>query len=172
MANSAPTSKNKNTPVIILLVVLIIAVIGVGAYFIIKDATKDNSQNSQTTSTTTQTNTKTTPNNTNNTPTENTNTTTPSEIEAGITYTEVRGNDYYVEAQTNGAISGTCEISLIPSAGGTTYSDTDELDVQNKVSTCDEDFDLKKLSSGTYTVRIIINAHDGRTTTLEKSVNI
>jgi len=168
MANSTSTSnaKNKNTPVIILLVVLIAAVIGVGAYFIIKDNTKNNSQNTQSIQTTTQTETKNT-----NTPTE-TNSTTTDAIEAGITYTEVRGDDYYIEAQTNGVVSGTCEISLIPANGGTTHTDTDELDAHNKVSICDEDFDLKKLASGAYTVRVTINAYDGRTTTLEKSINI
>lgn len=172
MANSTPTpnAKNKNTPIIVLLAILIIAVIGVGAYFIIKDATKNNSPNTNSTSTTTQTETNSTSSDTNTTPTPNPNST--EAIEAGITYTEVRGDDFYIEAQTNGTISGTCEISLIPSAGGTTHSDTDKLNVHNKVSICDEDFDLNKITPGAYTVRVIINAQDGRTTTLEKSVNI
>lgn len=165
-SNSNPTSKNKNTPIIILLIVLIIAVIGVGAYFIIKDANKGNSPEPTQTTTTTTTNTT----NTNNTST--TETATPQEIEAGITYSEIREDDFYVEAQTNGIVSGVCEISLISASSGTTYSETDELDAQNKVSICHEDFDLDKINRGEYLIRIIINAYDGRSTTLEKSVSI
>ena len=47
-----------------------------------------------------------------------------------------------------------------------------DLDVQNKVSTCDEDFSLKGLNRGEHKITVVIRAYDGRTKTLEQIVNL
>ena len=166
--------KSTNNVIIGLLIVLIVAVLCVGGYFVIKDITKnqdaESSQNK---------NSDTNDSNKNNSQDDTSDVTlTPEpapaedEIEAAIIYSEVRGNDYYIEAQTNGAISGTCEISMVPTNGGQGHHETDDLDVQNKVSTCDEDFSLKGLNRGEHKITVVIRAYDGRTKTLEQIVNL
>ena len=165
---------NSNSKIIIsLLAVLIIAVLGVGGYFVVKDATKkqepESSQNSTNNSSSNQ-------NSSSGSSTSNNATPTPEpaqeEIEAGITYAEIRGNDFYIEAQVNGAPSGTCEISLVPTNGGQGHHETDNLEIENKISVCDEDFSLKGLNRGEHKITVIIRTTDGREKTLEKIVNI
>ena len=95
-----------------------------------------------------------------------------NELEAGITYTEIRGNDYYVEVQVNGQVTGKCDISVLPTDGGQGPQDDDDLEIRNKVSICDEDFSLKGMNKGEHKVTVVIHANDGRTKTLEKIVNI
>lgn len=165
-------NKSSNKVIIGLLIALIVAVLCVGGYFVIKDITKnqdaESSQNK---------NSDTNDSNKNNSQ-DDTSDVTPTpepapaedEIEAAIIYSEIRGNDYYIEAQTNGAISGTCEISMVPTNGGQGHHETDDLDVQNKVSTCDEDFSLKGLNRGEHKITVVIRAYDGRTKTLEQIV--
>ena len=167
-------NKSSNKVIIGLLIALIAAVLCVGGYFIIKDITKnqdaESSQNK---------NSDTNDSNKNNSQ-DDTSDVTPTpepapaedEIEAAIIYSEIRGNDYYIEAQTNGAISGTCEISMVPTNGGQGHHETDDLDVQNKVSTCDEDFSLKGLNRGEHKITVVSRAYDGRTKTLEQIVNL
>ena len=168
-------NKSSNKVIIGLLIALIVAVLCVGGYFVIKDITKnqdaESSQNNYSSSN---------DSNKNNSQSDDTSDVTPTpepapaedEIEAAIIYSEVRGNDYYIEAQTNGAISGTCEISMVPTNGGQGHHETDDLDVQNKVSTCDEDFSLKGLNRGEHKITVVIRAYDGRTKTLEQIVNL
>ena len=165
---------NNNKVIIVLLSVLIVAVLGIGGFFIVRTLTSDNNQNTSESSTSNSTSSNTQqPTNNSSTPTNNS---APSEttepIEAGFTYTEVRGNDYYIEVQTNGAIAGTCDISLVPTNGTNGHHDTDDLEMSNKVSTCSEDFSLKGMNPGEHKITVVIRATDGRTTTLEKIVNI
>ena len=179
-------TNNKNTPVIILLAVLVAAVLGVGGYFVVKDMnSKKSDESSQTggktdgkgdggsadggssvTPTPSGGSSDVSPSGSSDIPS------TPEEIEAGITYAEIRGNDFYVEVQANGQVPGTCEISVLPTNGGQGHHDTDDLEVKNKVSICDEDFSLKGMNKGEHLVKVIIRATDGRTKTLEKTVNI
>lgn len=167
--------KSSNSVIIGLLIALIVAVLCVGGYFIIKDITKN-----QDTESSQNDNSGTNDSSNNNSQTDNTSDNTPvpeptpaeDEIEAGITYSEIRGNDYYIEAQTDGAISGTCEISMVPTDGGQGHHDTDDLEMKNKVSTCDEDFSLKGLSRGEHKITVVIRADDGRVKTLERIVNL
>ena len=168
-------NKSSNKVIIGLLIALIVAVLCVGGYFVIKDITKN--QDAESSQSSDDSGKK--DSNKNNSQDDTSNVTpTPEpapaedEIEAAIIYSEIRGNDYYIEAQTNGAISGTCEISMVPTNGGQGHHETDDLDVQNKVSTCDEDFSLKGLSRGEHKITVVIRAYDGRTKTLEQIVNL
>ncbi len=167
-------NKSSNKVIIGLLIALIVAVLCVGGYFVIKDIVKNQDNESS------QNDSSSDDSDKNNSQGDDTSDVTPApepapaqdEIEAGITYSEIRGNDYYIEVQTNGAISGTCEISLMPTDGGQGHHETDDLDVQNKVSICDEDFSLKGLNRGEHKITVVIRANDGRVKTLEKIVNL
>ena len=140
--NKTKNQKNNNTPVIVLLVILIAAVLGVGGYFIAKDIISNNSpsQNQSQTTNSQNAESNTAPNNpTNITPAENgASSEATSAIEAGITYAEKRGNEFYVEVQTNGVVAGECVISLTPTSDPTlARTETDDLEPFNKVSLCD-----------------------------------
>lgn len=152
--------------IVALLAVLVLAVLGVGGYFIVKDLNNKNkaaetSQDAaekkkglEPTKDDTETSAK------------------EEEIEAGITYAEIRGQEFYVEVQVNGQVEGTCEFSLIPADGSQGSTRTDDLEIANKVTLCDEDFPLKGLNPGVHTVKAVVQAKDGRSLTLEKTVDI
>lgn len=177
-------NKTSNKVIIALLAVLIAAVVCVGGYFIIKDINKDHDDDKDNTSQTTDDKDKSdsgqsqggTSDGGASGDTSGSNTPIPEpdqdEIEAGITYTEVRGNDYFIEVQVNGQVNGSCDISIVPTSGGQGHHETDELEVMNKISVCNEDFSLKGMNPGEHKITVIINAADGRTKTLEKIVNI
>ncbi|MBR3232876.1 hypothetical protein IKF74_01120 [Candidatus Saccharibacteria bacterium] len=171
--------KSNNKMVVALLAVLIVAVLGVGGYFVVKDLNskksddssqeqggKDDKKDSGQDDPTPTPDPEPTP-----TPDPEP-TPAPSEIEAGITYSEIRSNDFYVEVQVSGQVAGTCDISVTPTSGGQGHHDTDDLEIQNKVSLCNESFSLKGMNKGEHLVKVIIYATDGRTKTLEKTVNI
>ena len=165
-------NKSNNKVIIVLLSVLIVAVLGIGGFFIVKSLNNNNQKtNESSTNTSTSENTQK-PSNNSTTPTNTTTDDSASPIEAGFTYTEVRNNNYYIEVQTNGAITGTCDISIVPTNGTEGHHDTDDLEVYNKVSLCSEDFSLKGMNPGEHKITVIIRATDGRTATLEKIVNI
>ena len=193
MENKEFTENNQtnksNKAIIALLSVLIIMVTFVGGYFIIKDITKSN-DDSDKNSTSQQTNdskdknssgqsqsgssdssddSSSTASGGSSTPTSDP---TQEEIEADITYAEVRSNNYYIEAQINGQINGTCEISVIPTNGSQGHHETEEIEISNKVSICNESFSLKGMNPGEHKVTVIIDSADGRTKTIEKIVNI
>ena len=152
--------------IVALLAVLVLAVLGVGGYFIVKDLNHKNkvaetSQDSadkkkglEPTKDDTAASAK------------------EDEIEAGITYAEIRGQEFYVEVQVNGQVEGICEISLTPTDGSQGSIETDDLEIANKVTLCNEGFSLKSLNPGLHQVKVDIRANDGRTLTLEKIVDI
>ena len=171
-----------NTPIIALLVILLIAVLGIGGYFIIKDISSGNNDNSSSQS-----------QNTNNkdsggqsTPSDdNTGGNSGnsgnsggseqpaiSELEAGITYAEKRGVNFYVEVQANDVITGKCDFSLIPTDGGQGHQNSNDLAPQNKISICSDSVSIKGLNPGEHKLTVVIRAADGRTKTLEQIVNI
>ncbi|MBQ3325618.1 hypothetical protein IJG79_00495 [Candidatus Saccharibacteria bacterium] len=166
--------KSTNTAIIVLLVILIVAVLGVGGYFIVKDITGNNSNNngSSQTSSKQSADSGENDNGSSSNSDDGGSETTNNDIEAGITYAEVRGNDYFIELQTNGVVEGKCEISLVPTNGGQGHHDTTDLVAANKVSLCSEDFSLKGLNPGEHKITAVIRAKDGRTKTLEKIVKI
>lgn len=168
-----------NTPIIALLVILLIAVLGIGGYFIIKDISSGNNDNSSSQS-----------QNTNNkdsggqsTPSDD-NTggnsgnsggseqSAISELEAGITYAEKRGVNFYVEVQANDAITGRCDFSLIPTDGGQGHQNSNDLAPQDKISICSDSVSIKGLNPGEHKLTVVIRAADGRIKTLEQIVNI
>ena len=166
---------NSNTLIIVLLSVLIVAVLGVGGYFIIKDVT-DRNDNSDSHSSQVQPTEKKESEKQDESqkvvPADDKKEEVSNEIEAGITYAEIRGNDFYVEVQVNGQVTGKCDISVMPTNGSQGHQDDDDLEIRNKVSICDEDFSLKGMNPGEHKVTVIIRADDGRTKTLEKIVNV
>lgn len=180
--------KDKNTLIIVLLSILIVAVVGIGGYFVIADIVKNNSpdtsQNEDSRRNRPSRKSSNSNANTNNGTSNKESASTDSSsngadtstntggIEAGITYAEIRGDDFYIEAQANGAVEGNCVVSITPTDGSQGYTDTSDLDVHNKVSICDEDFSLRRLNSGQYLIRVVINAYDGRSTTLEQYVDL
>ena len=169
---------NSNTLIIVLLSVLIVAVLVVGGYFIIKDLShkNDNSGNqssqSQSVEKAKDEGSEKQDDGQKIAPAEENDDTVSNEIEAGITYAEVRGNDFYVEVQVNGQVTGKCDISVMPTNGTQGHQDDDDLEIRNKVSICDEDFSLKGMNPGEHKVTVVIRADDGRTKTLEKIVNV
>lgn len=171
-------NKTSNKVIIALLVVLIAAVVCVGGYFIIKDINKDHDDDKDNTSQTTDDKDNSGQSQGSSSGSDTSGGSTPApepaqdELEAGITYTEVRGNDYFIEVQVNGQVNGSCDISIVPTSGGQGHHETDELEVMNKISVCNEDFSLKGMNPGEHKITVIINAADGRTKTLEKIVNI
>lgn len=192
-------NSSTNKPVIILLVVLIVAVLGVGGFLIVRDLTrgnkdadssqtqdnktKDGGDNSQTQggSDSGQAQSDQTQGGSDGSQTQGGDQggSTPSgdqpastDIDAGITYAEVRKNDFYIEVQTNGAIPGTCDISLLPTNGGQGHRESVSLEESNKVSLCSKSFSLKGMNPGEYKVTVVINSSDGRTKTLEKVVKV
>ena len=84
----------------------------------------------------------------------------------------MRGNDFHIEVQVNGQVNGVCDMSIVPTNGGQGHHDTDDLEIENKVSICDEDFSLKGMNPGEHKITVMISTTDGRTKTLEKIVNI
>ena len=173
-------NKSNNKVIIALLAVLIIAVVCVGGYFIIKDINKgrddDKDNTSQTTDDKKKSDSGTSQGGSSGGGEDGGSTPTPEpaqdELEAGITYAERRGNDYYIEVQVNGQVNGRCDISIVPTSGGEGHHGDDDLEIQNKVSICDEDFSLKGMNPGEHKITVFINAADGRTKTLEKIVNV
>lgn len=166
-------NKSNNKLVITLLAVLIVAVLGVGGYFIVKDLNNKNNSNNSSESNSSQNASQQESSSKSTTPEVNGGQTTDSEeIEAGITYAEIRGQDFYIEAQINGQVTGTCDIYLTPVDGVQGQYDDDEIEIRNKVSICEEDFSLKGTNPGEHIVRVVIKATDGRTKTLEKTVNL
>ena len=175
---------NSNNKIIIsLLAVLIIAVLGVGGYFVIKDATKSQNPESSQNNSNNDSNHNSTSNQNNTSGSSNSDTSASESssqspqpeqaaIEASIAYSEIRGDDYYIEAQVKGAVGGTCDISLVPTNGGQGHHETDKLDIEGGISICDEDFSLRGLGRGEHKITVIIRAADGREKTLEKIVNI
>ena len=142
---------NSNTLIVALLGVLIVAVVGVGGYFIARDViSRNDTQSSQPshadsgggTEKKNDESKQTTPDN------SASEEAVVDEIEAGITYAEVRGNDFYVEVQVNGQVTGRCDISVMPTNGTQGHQDDDDLEIRNKVSICDEDFSLKGMNPG------------------------
>ena len=95
-----------------------------------------------------------------------------TDIDASITYAEVRKNDFYIEAQTNGVISGTCEMSLLPANGGQGHHETVNLVAGDNVSVCSQSFSLKGMNPGDYNLTIVISSSDGRTKTLAKAIKV
>ena len=168
-----------NTPIIALLVILLIAVLGIGGYFIIKDISSGNNDNSSSQS-----------QNTNNKDSDGQSTPSDdntggnsgnsggseqpaiSELEAGITYAEKRGVNFYVEVQANDVITGRCDFSLIPTDGGQGHQNSNDLAPQNKISICSDSVSIKGLNPGEHKLTVVIRAADGRTKTLEQIVNI
>ena len=174
-------NKSNNKVVIALLAVLIIAVGCVGGYFIIKDINKghegsDANNTSQTSDSKDKTDSDKSQGGSSSGDAAGSNTPAlepaQEEIEAGITYAEVRGNDYYIEVQVNGQVNGVCDMSIVPTDGGQGHHGTDDLEIENKVSICDEDFSLKGMNPGEHKITLMISTTDGRTKTLEKIVNI
>lgn len=156
-------NKSNNKLVVTLLAVLIVAVLGVGGYFIVKDLNNKNSSNNSNGSNSSQNSSQQDSSNESNTPDEGGSQTADSgEIEAGITYAEIRGQDFYIEAQINGQVSGTCEIYLTPADGSQGHYDDDDIEIRNKVSICEEDFSLKGNNPGEHIVKVIIKASDGQ----------
>ena len=171
-------NNNSNNKIIIaLLGVLIAAILIVGGYFIIKDLNKDKDDDHDDIPDTSQTTDKDSDQNDKDQPdsgstVEPATPSAPEGIEASITHAEVRGNDYYIEAQTSGIVYGTCDISIMPTNGGQGHHETDDLEPVGNASTCDEDFSLKGMNPGEHKVTVIIYSSDGRSTTLEKIVNV
>lgn len=168
-----------NTPIIALLVILLIAVLGIGGYFIIKDISSGNNDNSSSQSQ--NTNNKdsggqSTPSddNTGGNSGDSGGSEQPaiSELEAGITYAEKRGVNFYVEVQANDVITGKCDFSLIPTDGGQGHQNSNDLAPQNKISICSDSVSIKGLNPGEHKLTVVIRAADGRTKTLEQIVNI
>ena len=186
-------NRTSNKPVIILLVVLILAVLGVGGYFIIKDVTKKNDETQQeekkeeketetgektegssTTSTgsSASSSSDSSSNSSNDNGNSSTSTSDSSEpLEAGI-YHEATGNNYLVQAQINGQVSGACDISIVPTDGSQGQSATADIEIANKVSLCETNFSLKGLNPGEHKITVVIRAADGRTKTLEEVVEL
>lgn len=174
-------NKSSNRVVITLLAVLIMAVVCVGGYFIIKDINKDHDDDDKNgTSQTSDDKDKGGSDQSqggssgDDAPGSSTPTSKPTqeEIEAEITHAEVRSNNYYIEAQVNGQVTGTCDISIVPTSGGQGHHGDDDLEIENGVSTCDEDFSLKGMNPGEHKITVVINTTDGRTKTLEQIVNV
>ena len=174
-------NKSSNKVVITLLAVLILAVVCVGGYFIIKDISKkhdDNDENgtSQTTDDKDRGDSGQSQGGSSDDDTSGSSTPTPEPTQEGIdaliTHAEVRGNDYYIEAQVNEQVNGACDISLMPTNGGQGHHGDDDLEIENGVSTCDEDFSLKGMNPGEHKITVIISTADGRTKTLEQIVNV
>ncbi|MBR3233339.1 hypothetical protein IKG12_00545 [Candidatus Saccharibacteria bacterium] len=168
-----------NTSIIALLVILLIAVLGIGGYFIIKDISSGNNDNSSSQSQ--NTNNKdsggqSTPSddNTGGNSGDSGGSEQPaiSELEAGITYAEKRGVNFYVEVQANDVITGRCDFSLIPTDGGQGHQNSNDLAPQNKISICSDSVSIKGLNPGEHKLTVVIRAADGRTKTLEQIVNI
>lgn len=168
-----------NTPIIALLVILLIAVLGIGGYFIIKDISSGNNDNSSSQSQ--NTNNKdsggqSTPSddNTGGNSGDSGESEQPviSELEAGITYAEKRGVNFYVEVQANDVITGKCDFSLIPTDGGQGHQNSNDLVPQDKISICSDSVSIKGLNPGEHKLTVVIRAADGRTKTLEQIVNI
>lgn len=166
---------NSNTLIVVLLSVLIVAVLAVGGYFIIKDIRNkddDSDNHSSQVEPAEKKESEKQDDDQKIAPAEESDDAVSNEIEAGITYAEVRGNDFYVEVQVNGQVTGRCDISVMPTNGTQGHQDDDDLEIRNKVSICDEDFSLKGMNPGEHKVTVVIRADDGRTKTLEKIVNI
>ena len=169
--------KSANTPVIVLLAMILIAVLGIGGYFLVKDITSPKKDDS---SSQTQNNDNNNNNNNNNqnnpTPDNggNGNNDQPvsADIDAGITVAEIQGNNFHIELQTNGVIYGQCDISLIPTDGSQGPHSTVSLNADNKISVCTEDFSLKGMNPGEHKLTVMILSTDGRTKTLEQIVRI
>ncbi|MBR2726071.1 hypothetical protein IKE87_02285 [Candidatus Saccharibacteria bacterium] len=165
-----------NRIVITMLGVLIAIVLCVGGYFVIKDMNKNNSNNGGTSQTTGGGGNSGQAQGGSSSDSSGSNTPAPApapeELEAGITFAEVRSNNYHVEAQVNGQVNGNCDITVVPTSGGEGPHETDDLEISNKVSICSEDFSLKGMNPGEHKVTVVITATDGRTKTLEQIVNI
>lgn len=180
-------NRSSNKTIIILLSVLIIIAAGVGGYFIIKDAMNSNVADTSGGDNGNQDNGKTTPSDQPSSGSEDdkgnkgdgqqpasgdSDDDKSSTIEAGITYAEVRNQNFYVEVQTNGAITGSCEISIMPTSGGQGSTHTADLEPQNKVSLCSTNFSVKGLNPGDHNLTVTIKSTDGRSVTLEQLVKV
>ncbi|MDO5481342.1 MAG: hypothetical protein Q4F60_03300 [Candidatus Saccharibacteria bacterium] len=176
------SNKPNNKVIISLLAVLIVMVAGFGCYFVIRDVNRsqDNKDNtSQTTDdkdkgSSDQPASSDDPSIPTSTPSSDTPTPEPAQVDivAGITYAEVRSNNFFIEAQVDGQVNGTCDISVVPTNGGQGHHETAELEISNKISVCNEYFSLKGMNPGEHKVTVVINAADGRTKTLEQIVKI
>ena len=167
--------KSSNKAIIGLLIALIVAVLLVGGYFVVKDIVKnqnaESSQSDDNSDADDSGDSSQSGDSSDVTPTPDP-TPAPEDIDADITYSEIRGNNIHIEAQANGAITGTCEISMVPTDGGQGHHDTDDLEVENGVSVCDEDFSLKGSNPGEQKITVVIRADDGRVKTLEKIISL
>ena len=186
-------NKSTNKPIIVLLVVILIAVLGIGGYFIIKDIASSNKDNSSSQSQN--------QNNDNNNSDQGGS--TPSggdsgdsgnsgdggnsgdsgdggssdqpvstDIDASITVAETRGVNFHIEAQTNGVIYGKCDISLVPTDGTQGHHNTVDLAVAGQNSVCTDDVSVKGLNPGEHKLTVVVLSTDGRTKTLEQIIKI
>ena len=174
-------NKSTNKVIVALLSVLIVVVLCVGGFFIIKEIRDDHDDDdkkgsSQTTDDKSKSDSGQSQGGSTGGNADSGSTPTPEPaqdaLDAGITYAEVRGNDYYIEVQVNGQVSGRCDISIVPTSGGQGHHGDDDLEIKNKVSICDEDFSLKGMNPGEHKITVLINTYDGRSKTLEQIVNV
>ena len=177
-------NNSSNKVIVALLSVLVAAVVCIGGYFIIRDINGNHGDDKSSTSqgsgnndkgSSSQSQSGSSSSSSSSSDTSGSSTPTPqpveNEIAAGITYAEVRGNDYYIEVQADGQINGTCDIVMVPTNGGQGPHGTDDLEISNKVSICNEEFSLKGMNPGEHKITVTIKAVDGRTKVIEKIVN-
>ena len=174
-------NSSNNKVVVALLAVLIVVVLCIGGYFIVKSNSSNDDNNKNDSSQTSDDKSgsdsgQSQGGDASSGDASSSDTPAPApaqtDLDAMITYAEVRSNDYYIEAQVNEQVNGTCDISIVPIDGSQGHHDTDDLEIKNTGSVCDEEFSLKGMNPGEHKITVIIKATDGRTKTLEKVVNV
>jgi hypothetical protein len=94
------------------------------------------------------------------------------ELDAEIIATERRGNDYYVQVQTNGTFEGTCKFTITSSDDERGMEQSAKLEPADRVSACESSFPLKGMNPGEHDVTVLVTARDGSTKSVLKTVNI
>lgn len=170
-------NRSTNTPIIVLLTAILIAVLGFGGYFLARDIISINNGSSQTQNT-----------DNNNSGQGNTDPSSGdsgnsgsggssdqpiiADIDASITIAETQGVNFHIEAQTSGIVDGKCDVTLTPTDGTQGHHDVVDLNVVGQNSVCSEDISLKGLNPGEHRLTIVVLAADGRTKTLAQTLRI
>lgn len=167
-------NRSTNAPVIVLLAGILIAVLGFGGYFVVKDIISTNNSSSQTQNTdnnnSDQDNLDPSGGNSGNSGSSDQPVST--DIDATIITAETRGVNFHIEAQTTGVIDGKCDITLVPTDGSQGHHETVALSAVDQNSICMEDISLKGLNPGEHKLTIVVLSTDGRTKTLEQIVKL
>lgn len=169
-------NRSTNTPIIVLLTAILIAVLGFGGYFLTRDIISLNSGSSQTQNTdnnSDQGNTDPSSGDSGNSGSGgNSDQPVSTDINASITVAETQGVNFHIEAQTSGVIDGKCDVTLVPTDGTQGNHNVVALNLVGQNSVCTEDISLKGLNPGEHKLTIVVLAADGRTKTLEQTIRI